>query len=808
MSIIGSNILAGASGSGVSAYEIEQSLRFNSADSAYLNRTPGSAGNRKTWTWSLWLKRAGLGATNMIWSCGGSNSAADTDYLETAFNSSDQLIIATLNGQRLISTQRFRDTSAWYHFVFKLDTTQATVSDRLVVYLNGSEITNWDTDTRSTYFAQNSDQGVGRTEPHQIGRQSYSGSSYTNVYLAEVNFIDGSALDHEDFGELDNNGVWRPIEYTGSYTGNSFYLKFASGDGTDSSGLTNTWTANNFTTSGTGTDVMSDTPTTNWCTLNPLDVEVPSGTLTIDNGNLDTTSSSTNSWKSGAGTLGVSSGKWYWEATLTNESQNNQIGVINAFQEMASLSNYFSAESDGWALQSNDNLYNGGSTGERISDQPVTGDIIGVALDADSGKLWFAVNNSWQSLQSGQSAGDPAAGTNAIFTNLSGYTLKPAYALYSAGDKTTFNFGQRAFAYTPPTGYKALNTANLPAPDIADGSDYFNTVLYTGNNSTQTISTNFSPDFVWAKNRDTSGYHHDLYDRVRGDNLRIFSSQTAAETTGYLQFGTNSFSLTSGGGINANGEAHVAWHWFAGGSVSADNNTDGSITSTVSANPSAGFSIVSYTGNATNSTVGHGLGVVPKMVIVKNRDAGGAWYVFHDVLATDTWLLLASTAGTQSGYTTIWNSQRPSSSTFSIGTSGGVNESGNDFIAYCFAEVEGYSKFGSYTGNGSSDGVFIHLGFKPSFFLLKATSVSGESWSIFDSARDPNNFVNRRIMPNNANAEEEYPSSGSATMDFLSNGVKLRASNTAMNGSGVTFIYAAFAENPFGGSGVSPATAR
>jgi hypothetical protein len=371
--------------------------------------------------------------------------------------------------------------------------------------------------------------------------------------------------------------------------------------------------------------------------------------------------------------------------------------------------------------------------------------------------------------------------------------------------------------------YKSLNTANLPAPDIKDGGKHFNTVLYTGDGSYPRAVTGagFSPDWVWLKSR-SDALGHGTYDRVRGvgtsaTSLRIDQAVPEGDPAiaPYIDLDSlDSDGFTLGNTVssaelfNLSTKGYVAWCWKAD-NTSGSSNTAGSITSTVSANPSAGFSIVSYTGTGTAGTVGHGLGVAPSFYVVKNRDGAYFWPCYHASLTNPatTYIGLNETAAQQTGET-HWNSTAPTSTVFSVNTQLSVNNSGDDYIAYCFAEVEGYSKFGSYTGNGSTDGVFIHLGFKPKFFLLKATSVDLESWSIFDSARDPDNFVNRRIMPNNANQEEEYPNSGQATMDFLANGVKLRASNTAMNGSGVTYIYAAFAEHPLGGSGVSPATAR
>ena len=796
-------------GGAAAPYEIEQSLRFNSADSAYLNRTPGSAGNRKTWTWSLWLKRAGLGATNMIWSCGGSNSAADTDYLEAAFNSSDQLIVATLNGQRLVSTQRFRDASAWYHLVFKLDTTQSTVSDRLVVYLNGSEITAWDTDTRSTYFAQNSDQGVGRTEPHLIGRQSYSGSDHTNIYLAEVNFIDGSALDHEDFGELDDNGVWRPIEYTGSYGTNGFYLDFSNSSslGEDQAG-SNDWTPNNFTTSGTGTDVMSDTPTTNYCTWNPLTIRNGSGTMSLTEGNLKFGSTASTTYGSILATIAPTSGKYYCELTFEGTKSSNYnrelFGIVpianwqtNTRVDVHQIPGSLVYESNGTsslAHQGTGGVANTQSYGVAWDENSN----IGIAIDFDTPSLTFYVDGSSQgTFPYSMTAGEAYA----IFAvDWSNFVEISAFIL---------NAGQRAFAYTPPTGFKALNTSNLPAPTVKDGSDYFNTVLYTGDGTSSRAITGmgFQADFLWLKPR--SARNHSLVDVLRGTNhLQSNNTNAEASVPSFDSFDSDGFTVTADGSTNPNWnespEPNVVWGWLAGGSGSS--NTDGSITSTVSANQTAGFSIVSYTGTGSAATVGHGLGVKPSLLIVRRRPTASNWTVYHSSVGATKRLILDLNYAPQTG-SGWWNNTEPTSTVFTIGNDGGTNSTTNNtYIAYCFAEVENYSKFSSYTGNGSSDGPFVYTGHRSRWLMIKAATGITGNWVIFDTERDTDNPAITQLWSNLSSAESAL---SGQPVDILSNGFKIRTNDSAMNfNSSCTYIFVSFAENPFGGSGVSPATAR
>ena len=780
---------------GAAGDEIEQSLRFNSADSAYLNRTPGSAGNRKTWTWSGWVKRGNLGANQDIFTC---NANA-----EFYFRSNDKIKFYDFaSGSTEIETsQVFRDVGAWYHIVLALDTTQATASNRFKLYVNGEQITGFGDET---YPALNEDLNWNNNISHSLGRRDSANSQFLDGYLAEVNFIDGSALDPTDFGEFDDNGVWRPIKYAGSYTGNSFYLKFASGDGTDSSGLSNTWTANNFTTSGTGTDVMSDTPTTNYATINPLSKEA---NITLTNGNLDGDSNGSTATAAYT-TFAVSSGKWYTEVTFTNTPAF--AGIIQ--------SNYVGGDLryPGRDVSGSTSIGIRGSNGAKYKDGTATSygsafsanDVCGIALDMDNGKIWFSKNGTFFA------SGDPAAGTNAAYTT----DILGKEFCFAAGDNAsasrtwTLNAGQRAFAYTPPTGFNALNTKNLPAPDIADGSQYFNTVLYTGNATVRSITgVGFQPDLVWIKDR-SGAYNHGLFDAVRGANLRLSSSTSGAEIT-YTQsltaFDSDGFSLgdnsDSNNTVNINNNTYVAWNWDAGGSGSS--NTAGSITSTVSANPSAGFSIVTYTGTGSNATVGHGLGVAPKMIMVKNRDAAAYWNVYHagvDASSPEDYFLRLDTTDARIDSSLKWNDTAPTSSVFSVGTSGNVNSNTNDIIAYCFAEVEGYSKFGSYTGNGSTDGPFLSLGFKPAWLMYKITNTTG-NWIIHDTTRSEYNVTTNRLFANLANTEN---TSTTVSWDLLSNGAKIRTSDAGVNGSGNTFIFAAFAENPFGGSGISPATAR
>jgi hypothetical protein len=344
-------------------------------------------------------------------------------------------------------------------------------------------------------------------------------------------------------------------------------------------------------------------------------------------------------------------------------------------------------------------------------------------------------------------------------------------------------------------------------------TDYFNTKLYTGTGATHNITgVGFQPDWSWLKCR-SNLEGHELYDSVRGVTKMLTSNSDSAESTqstALTSFDSDGFTLGSDFEVNASGRTFVSWNWLAGGTASS--NTDGSITSSVSANTTSGFSIVSYAGNSTaGATVGHGLGSAIKFLWVKNRDDSGENHtIWHQDIPNTNALFLNSTDASAS-YTTRWNSTTPTSSVFTVGTSNGVNGSGKNYIAYCFAEKKGYSKFGSYTGNGNADGTFVYTGFKPAFIITKSSSTGGTyyNWGMWDTARSPSN-VNNKILAANTSDDESNPSNLGANqnIDFLSNGFKHRSADVVNNQSGVTYIYMAFAESPFVTSSGIPTCAR
>jgi hypothetical protein len=795
MSIIGSNILAGASGQagGGGAYEISKSVRFSSSDSAYLSRTPASSSNRKTFTWAGWVKLCAVpGTYTVLFGAGAGGS--DSGLIRLNYESSGKLNLAAWNTDPIIRTASvYRDFSAWYHIVVAVDTANATASNRAKIYINGTEAA-YDSDFRSSI--SNLDTPWNNNVFHAIGRLTSSDGQYANAYFADVYNIDGQALDPSSFGEFDTNGVWQPIAYTGTYGTNGFRLPFSDNStaaalGTDTSSNGNTWTVNNISvTAGAGNDSLVDTPTNgsqvdtgvggevvgNYCTWNPLNT---ASNLGLANGNLDTTSFSGSSDAYSYGTIGVSSGKWYYEATPTT--------VIAASFYMIGWGRGNKLTSNG----SDEYLYY--STGARRGASSASygaswtaGDVIGIALDLNAGTLVFYKNGVSQ-------------GT--AFTGITG-TVFPKFGYWHG--LGNFNFGQRPFAY-PLSGFKALCTTNLPEPTIADGSTVMDVKLYTGNGSTQTISgLGFSPDFLWIKRRNTA-LDHFVWDSVRGITKELYTNQTYAEGTAtnkLTSLDSNGFTVQNNAAVNALNDTYVAWTWDAGSSTVT--NTAGSITSQVRANASAGFSVVTYTGNASNATVGHGLGVAPSLYIVKARTSSGFtdfWSVYHRSLGATAYIKLNSTDAQNTG-STIWNSTAPTSTVFSVNSASIANESGVTYVAYCFAPVAGYSSFGSYLSNASSDGPFVYTGMRPRWLMIKlATSESTRNWIIIDAARNTYNAVNNKLAANSSASENDAGVTGDGTanlVDFLSNGFKLRTGNGDTNGlAGYTYIWAAFAESPF-----------
>tara|TARA_R100001443_G_scaffold51332_1_gene63349 strand:- start:4398 stop:6818 length:2421 start_codon:yes stop_codon:yes gene_type:complete len=784
-------------------YEINQSIRFESGDNALLSRSPSSSGSLTTWTLSCWVKRGRPNANENgqwfpIWSASDGSSTYDAPlYIGDA--SAPGPWNVNIAGQTWTTTQKAADVAGWYHTVVVWDSTNGTAGDRMRLYINGSRVTDFSA-TGTATSSMESRWNSSSYSSHRIGSLNITGGADNKYlfdgYLAEMVFLDGTAsTDASDFGETNSStGQWIPKNVSGLTFGtNGFYVtgQDSSDLGDDESGNGNDWSSSGLA----ATDQVDDSPTDNHCVINPLDAQLPSN-VTLDEGNLKYSNANSGNAADARGTFAVSSGKWYWEveADALGQSGVNRefIGIVGTEWPIGSGSGgtSFGSDSTGYAFA---------TTGQKINNDSASsygsaftaGQYIGVALDLDNGKIYWSINGTFQD------SGDPAGGSGEAFSSISG-TFAPAFAVdYGTGTSTLIaNFGQHDFQNSPPTGFSALSTANLADPQVENPSKYFHTQLYTGNGSSGHSITNnaqagdFQPDWLIIAPR-SNGDHHQVFDAVRGTTSRIQTNQANAATvdgTALITFETDGFDIdTTDVNYNGSSRTYAAWQWKANGSGSS--NSDGSITSTVSADTTAGFSIVQYEGTKSNATIGHGLGVAPKWIIIKDFDNTESWVVGLDVLGftKNLFLNLNNAVATSS---TIWNDTAPTSSVFSIGTSDGVNKTATH-ISYCFAEVEGFSKFGTYEGNSSADGTFIATGFRPAWITLKTVD-SANDWVIYDSKRDPINIADTVLRMDSTNSE--YSGSG-REIDILSNGFKMRTSNGTINAS-ATFAYMAFAEFP------------
>ena len=794
--------------------EIERSLRF---ESAYLNRSPSGDGNRRTFTLSVWIKRSDIGEHYIL-------DAFQDDSNRTRIGieaGNGMQVTNRVSGSttQLSSSQKLRDCNGWYHLVVAIDTTQATSSNRIKYYVNGV----LDTNVTGTYPSQNDVTFVNHSgDNHTIGVGQDSGGleQYFEGYMAEMHLIDGLQLDASYFGYTDDQtGTWRPKRYTyGNYGTHGFHLDFSDNSSAASLGIDKSPNGNDYTaqslsvSAGTDSDSFIDTPTNNFPILSklygPVNTTFGEGNLLMRGG--DNFAAST--------FLLPKSGKWYAEFVKYNNGAAQSISVTRANTAQTNYAGYL-------GLADNVEYVSNGEVGNRTrgssspADAPTwtdeAGVVVAVAVDMDNGAVYFSKNNTYIN------SGVPTSGsakTGAIATDLltdnggdhliavHGYNGSNSYGMYA-------NFGQRPFTYTPPAGYKSLCAKNIPpnVPSLVRPKRHFDTLLWTGTGRSNIVEgLEFSPDLAWVKVRNNTGDYL-LIDQIRGGDQYVSSNNNDAEAslanrdaTFYpngIRWNGNSLSC------NESGKTYVGWFWKAGGSsntfnvddvgyasASAAGITDGSIALTgASVNQEAGFSMVLYTGTGSLGTVGHGLNGTPEMIWTKSRSATGDWGVLETAVNTtaENRIHLNDNGGyiSYQGYK-LWGDTVPTSSVFTVREDTATNASGVTYVAYCWRSIPGYSKIGKYTGNGSTDGRFVYIGFRPAFVLLKRTSASA-AWVVHDSKRSGYNGDNDYLHPDQNLAESD---GSTGTIDFLSNGFKLRM--TAGTHNDGTYVYMAFAEQP------------
>tara|TARA_B100000900_G_scaffold415526_1_gene445825 strand:+ start:2105 stop:4684 length:2580 start_codon:yes stop_codon:yes gene_type:complete len=829
---------------------VEQSLRFDDGSNPYLYRTPSSQGNLTTFTFSCWVKRGNLGSYQELFhEYPGSGERSQILFMD---DDTLKVELEAANVNHFRTNRVFRDVSSWYNIVVAYNSGDSTSTNRVKIYVNGIDEANVGGFSTANYPSQDAASGFNRTNQHEIS--TYDASDYhIDGYLAEVNFIDGQALTPSSFGES-KDGIWIPKNTSGLTFGtNGFRLQFkqtgtgtasASTIGADTSGQGNHWTSSGLAATDSN---MPDCPENNFAVMNPLtigDGRVASGVVQSE-GNLKVACNgfSTSIIGGTYSTMSIPKDKkiycevyepnqdanlWGAGVIIDNHVQNNTQLVGNGAIAYYNRSIYQNGVE-------NDYGSGGGALGGLGVSKLTAGDVLGIAVDGATGKVWFHRNGTYfgepQGHQNGAgTTGNPSAGTNEIGTINNTAAINPSGEIFifvtgnSSVDDLYVNFGQDStfsgnktagtntdaegrglFLYPVPTDYLALCSANLTDPEIGpnqteQADDNFNTVLWTGNNSAPRNITGvgFSPDWIWVKDR-VAANNNVLVDTVRGISELLYSNSTSAGVTGASQVsavGADGFTIGSNTYMNENGSSntYVGWNWKAGTAFSNDASATGvgTIDSTGQVNTAAGFSIISYTGNGSSSqTVAHGLSSTPEVVFLKDRDTNSnnnQWQAYHAGAGDDYGYLSTSAAFTgaaqiiPSGTTTIELKAHLAT----------TNESGDNYIMYCFHSVEGYSKIGTYTGNNNSDGPYIYMGFRPAWVLFKGDTVAS-NWLILDNKRSPFNLADDVIQANESNAE----ATNLSDVDFLSNGIKIRDVVSNDTNKAHTYLYMAFAEAPF-----------
>ena len=791
---------------------ITNSVIFNRADNPYMyfNKSGITPDSDKKFTFSCWFKigekgsRLNTGLFNS--NTDGSNGGNVTRYAPLAtFTANGNLFGYDYDSggyNWYFSTNRtFEDTSKWYHFVLAIDTTQSTSTDRMKIYIDGDQITSF---SSTVYPALNQDLYTVMAGGYHILGLGYNAKF--DGYIAEVNLIENQQLTPSTFGLTDTStGRWIPKTLSGiTYGTNGFRLAFADSSalGDDTSGNTKDFTATNLAS----TDQTTDSPSQNFPTFdNNQTIDNAGGTNIFSEGNLRVDMDYGGSGNQYGMALmnpayAVTSGKYYWEHKLISQSHTNPSiynlsmpGIIDLNKD-ADITSYIGHTSGpttySWYTLGGyvfcDGTYDtqqylpGGST------LPAIGDIINFALDMDNGAWYIGVNGTY--VTANGAVGDPTSGsarTGAVRT----FAPNTRKYIYGTSTQSGFNcvdevnFGQKSFTHSIPTGYTKWQQDNVPSTD-------------------KNI-----PGMCWVKNRDSASWYHTIIDSSRGALKEIYTNASFVEATQantLRKFLKGGYQTGEAGNWNNGGDRFVSWNWVANNGTSSA-NSNGSIASVVQANQTAGFSIVKYSGNSGSAgTIGHGLSAKPEWIMVKDRDASSyEWMVQHTSLGATHYGSISSTDPFYDN-DTIWNDTEPTSSVFSIGTNGSVNTGTNDYVAYVWHSVDGFSKFGSYSGNGDADGKFVYTGFTPVWIMVKRSTASGYNWQIWDTKRSPINPVTNQALF----ADGTFAEGGTSKLDILSNGFKWRGTEAWVNASSVTYVYMAFAEHPFVGDGTSPVTAR
>ena len=722
-----------------------------------------------SWTWEFWMN-AVVPPENYAGVIVHHTTGSASPGWGIVFNNASYLMLVNLvsHASWAVKSSSVIANGGWHHYAFVHDNDANSIK----LYIDGALDATGNTATISL---------TNVTAPLIIGWHNETDARQFEGYLDEIRF-----------------------STTARYTAPFTVATAPFGDttiGADSSGNDNTFTVNNISI----TDQVLDSPTNNFCTLTG-ELLISWGTRSYSEGNLKFTSGS-GDWNACAGSWSVNSGKWYWEE-YQGTSGANQMGIVSTNNV-----SWFGSQVAN-PQESKSILYYGTDGQKRIDgsfsaygDTYTAGDIIGVALDLDSGTqtVTFYKNNVSQgaiTLTGGCAEAGvrivPGSVLNGSVYVVDNFGQDSSFAEQKISQGNSDGNGKGDFYYTPPAGYLAMCSSNLSDPSILLPAENFNALAWSGNSGSRDITgVGFDPDFVWSKIQDFT-YPNLWVDRVRGAPQNLISNTTSGETAGDANgeidaFITDGFSTIDGGATNyyynRNGYTYIAWNWKAGGSPVS--NTDGSITSSVSANPTAGFSIATYTGNGSSpTTIGHGLSQAPEMIITKRRDTTGTWFVGHTDLTAWTYYVELNGAPGQASNAQVYTTD-PTASVFSIGNVAAINGNTGTFVSYCFHSVEGYSRIGSYYGNVAANGTYVYTGFRPACIIIKGAAYSSD-WHIFDNKRIGYNVKNYDLTPSETSA-----GTTDDEIDFLSNGFKIRTNAANINSGGNLLLYYAVAESPF-----------
>ena len=766
-----------ASGGGGSTVSVSKSALFNLASSEYLSLTP-TASDDDINTMSCWLYRGRLtGALQYFWASGPSGMSL------VGFTADEQLLVDKPGARVLTSTQVFRDIG-WYHIVMGLDVTNGTATNRVTVEVNGAEITAWATDNRASLSA--GDFTWGDNVIHGIGATG-TGVSFFDGYIAEFTWIDGTKYSASDFGAYDTTGLyWTPKSSTAikalTFGDEGFYLDNTTNAQTDASGNGNSWTNNNTVT----TDVNSPT------NISGLINQINPNVATLSNGNKTVTSTGTSDQTNGVCTLPCT-GKVYFEFEYSVVGTDPSAGVIDT--SLASeFDNYVGSGSSswGWHLVDGD-LYNSGSVSASTPSTLAVNTRGCIAFDTATGNFWTGQLSG--STVTWDNSGNPATGSNPITSSIP--TSNYWSAVVSGRNSCSISLYTTSNDFEVsalPTGFTAIDTTNI-ASDISrsdsNTNKYFEATLYTGSGSEKSVQSSTTTNtsaFSWIKNRGTDD-NHMLFDRVRGVTKDWHSNSDAIQATN-----VQTVKAFLGGGVtigtdvevNTSSENYVLWNWMMSASGGGSSNEDGSINTTATlVDTTLGLSISQYTGTGSNATIGHGLGAVPKFIIIKNLDVAEDPAAYHEALGNTKRIFLNS-SNSPSSSTVFWQNTTPTSSVISIGTDSGVNQSSQTFICYAFTDSQ-FVSIGSYAGNGDANGSFVPtlnslgLPIQPVWAITRSSASS--SWQIFDNKRAGYNVANAPLLANIAN-DESAPGN---VIDIVTGGLKMR--NTSDPNVSATYIY-------------------